>query len=206
METVRTSEVLESQILEDARAKAARILEAADKECRAVRAEWDRRDGEEARRLDAARASRVAAMRQDLEASLPLDFMRARLRFFQTSVSEALQGVFASLDAREIGRLIGGQVARASFAFINQRLVLWCASIDDQEARKIVTASIPGAVVEQVKALTGESAAETGKGLIVETSDGSRRFRATVHEVSALLLEDHREELVKALFGKDVQK
>jgi len=206
METVRTSEVLESQIMEDARAKAKRILGTADKECESVRAEWERRDAEEARRLEAARAARIAAMRADLEASLPLDFLRSRLGFFQKSVHSALEKLFMSLDARELGRVISAQVARASFAFINRRLIVWCAGIPDQEALRVVTSSIPGAIVEEVRRLPSESAAAAVKGLIVETADGSRRFRATLQELSGLLLEEHREELVKALFGKDVQR
>ena len=205
METVRTSEVLESQILDDARAKAARILESADKECAAVRAGWDRRGSEEVRRLEAVRAARIAALRHDLEASLPLDFLRSRLGFFQKAVSAALEGFFASLDAQELARIIGRQLAKASFAFINQRLVVWTAGVSDGDARKIVTGSIPGAVVQELKPLPPETAVETGTGLIVETSDGSRRFRATLQELTALLLEEHREELVKALFGKDVK-
>jgi vacuolar-type H+-ATPase subunit E/Vma4 len=206
METVRTSEALESQILDDARAKAARILEAADKECSGVSAEWDRRGSEEVRRLEAVRAARIGALRQDLEASLPLDFLRSRLGFFQKSVSAALDGFFASLDAGELGRLIGRQLATASFAFINQRLVVWTSGIAEGEARRIVTESIPGAVVQEVRQLPPESAAEAGTGLVVETADGSRRFRATLQELAALLLEEHREELVTALFGKDVLK
>jgi vacuolar-type H+-ATPase subunit E/Vma4 len=206
METVRTSEVLESQILEDARAKAKRIREAADKECAAVSAEWERKDAEEARRLDAVRESRIAALRGDLEASLPLDFMRSRLDFFQASVSGALEKLFLSLDARELGRVIGRQVSRASSAFINQHLVVSCAGLSEAEARAIVAGSIPGAVIQEVKTLGAESASETGKGLVVETADGSRRFRATLQELSTLLLEDHREAVLKALFGKDVLK
>jgi len=206
METVRTSEALESQILEDAHAKAKRTREKADKECEAIRGEWARRDADGVQRLDAAREARIGAMREDLEASLPLDFMRSRLAFFQKSVTDALEKLYASLDARELGRVIGSQVARAAFAFINQHLVVWCSGIPDQEARGIVTGNIPGAIVQEVKQLPPESAAETGKGLVLETSDGSRRFRATLQELSALLLEEHREELVRALFGKDVQK
>jgi hypothetical protein len=57
-----------------------------------------------------------------------------------------------------------------------------------------------------VTALSSDQAAEAGKGLIVETADGSRRFRATLRELSDLLLEEHREELVTALLGKDVLK
>ena len=49
MEILRTSDAMESQILEDARNKARRLLEAADKECSAVRAEWQRTLQEESR-------------------------------------------------------------------------------------------------------------------------------------------------------------
>jgi vacuolar-type H+-ATPase subunit E/Vma4 len=206
METVRTSDVLESQILDDARAKAKRIREAADKECAAVSTEWERKDAEEARRLDAVRESRIAALRGDLEASLPLDFMRSRLDFFQSRVSGALEKLLLSLDPRERARVIGRQISKASFAFINQHLAVSLAGISEAEARAIVAESIPGAVIDEVKPISGEAASETGTGLIVETVDRSRRFRATLKELSALLLEDNREDLVQALFGKDVLK
>ncbi len=206
METVRTSEVLESQILEDARAKAKRILGAADKECETVRAEWARRDAEEVRRLDAVQEARMAGMRHDLEASLPLDFMRARLSFFQKAVSAALEGLFKALDGQEMGRVIGGQIARASFAFAGQELVVWRAGLSEEEARRIVTAGVPEAAVREVRQLPPEQAAETGTGIVVETADGSRKFRATLQELSALLLEEYREELLTALFGKEARK
>jgi len=206
METVRTSEVLESQILEDARAKAKRLRDSAEKECTAIRAEAERRDAEEAHRLDSARAARVAALRADHEAALPLDFMRSRLEFFQKAVSGALEELFASFGEEELDRVLGRQVARASFAFITQRLVLRCAGISEQQARRIVTASVPGAEIREVHPLPAEEAAEAGKGLFVETADGSRRFRATLRELTALLLEEHREEIVTALLGKDVLK
>jgi V/A-type H+-transporting ATPase subunit E len=206
METVKTSEVLESQILEDARAKAKRLLQSADKECTAIRAEADARDADESRRLDAARDARLAALRSDHEAALPLDFMRLRLESLEKAVGGALEEMFASLGADELQGVIGGQVSRGAFAFINRRLVVRCSGLSEQDARRIVETRVKGATVSAVTALTPEQAAETGTGLIVETDDGSRRFRATLHELTALLLEEHREELVTALLGKDVLK
>ena len=44
-----------------------------------------------------------------------------------------------------------------------------------------------------------------GKGVILETVDGSRRYRGTLNELTGLLLEEYREELMTALLGKDVQ-
>jgi vacuolar-type H+-ATPase subunit E/Vma4 len=205
METVKTSEALEAQILEDARGKARRLLEAAQKECAFIRAEADRRDQEEVRRLQGVRDARLAAMRSDLEASVPLDVKRLRLEFFQKSVNKALEDLFASLDSRERARVIGGLVARAASAFINQRLVVGCSGVEPQEARRIIAANVAGAQVQDAAPLAPEEAADAGTGLIVETADRSRRLRATLKELTAQLLEEHREELVKALFGKDVQ-
>ena len=148
----------------------------------------------------------MAALRADHEAALPLDFMRSRLEFLQKAVSGALEEMFASLSADELDRVIGRQVARASFAFIDQHLVVKCAGMSEQAARRIVTANVPGAEMRSVTPLPAEQAEESGTGLIVETEDGSRRFRATLRELTALLLEEHREELVTALLGKDVLK
>ena len=205
METVKTSEALEKQILDDARAKARRIREAAEKERAAILAEVERRDAEEVNRLEAAGKARLAALRADLEASLPLELKRLRLDFFQKAVVEALEELFRSLDASELDRVLGGLVARAAFAFINQRLAVRCSGISPEEARRIVAANVAGAQVEECAALDVEQAADAGTGVFVQTADGSRRLRATLKELTSLLLEEHREQLVRELFGKDVQ-
>ncbi len=205
METLKNSEALEAQILEDARAKARRIMEAAKKESAAIRADADRREQAETARLEAARDARLAKMRADLEASIPLDVKRLRLEFYQKKVEGALQELFQGLGARERAQVLGGLVARAAFAFTNQHLVVRCSGIPAEEARHIVTSNVTGAQVNEVPALPAEESAETGPGIFVETADGSRRLRATLRELTALLLEEHREQLVKALFGSDVQ-
>jgi len=205
METVKTSEALEKQILDDARAKTRRIREAAEKERAAILAEVERRDAEEVNRLEAAGNTRLAALRADLEASLPLELKRLRLGFFQKAVVDALEQLFRSLDAGELDRVLGGLVALAAFAFINQHLVVRCSGITTEEGRRIVTANVAGALVDESTALDADQAADAGTGLFVETADGSRRLRATLKELTSLLLEEHREQLVRELFGKDVR-
>jgi V/A-type H+/Na+-transporting ATPase subunit E len=204
METVKSSEALESQILEDARAKARRILESADRECAAIRADWDRKAAEEARKLDAAGAARMEAMRQELASSLPLENMRARLSFIQKAVSDAMKELFDALSPADLARIIGGQLARVAAPFKGDTVTAWASDIDAEAARKIINESLPETRVAEVKRLPAEAAEESGKGLILESTDGSKRFRGTLNEVAALLLEDDREELVTALFGKDV--
>ncbi len=205
METVKTSEALEKQILDDAKAKARRIRENAEKERAAILAEVERRDAEEVGRLEGAGKARLAALRADLEASLPLDLKRLRLGFFQKAVVDALEELFRSLDAGELDRVLGGLVARAAFAFVNQHLVVRCSGISPEEARRIVTANVAGAEVDEAAPLDAEQAADAGAGLFVETADGGRRLRATLKELTSRMLEEHREQLVRELYGKDVQ-
>lgn len=204
METVKSSEALEKQILDDARAKARRIREAAEKERAAILAEAEHRDAEELARLDGAGKARLAALRADLEASLPLDVKRLRLDFFQKQVEGALHELFGSLEPRELDRVLGGLVGRAAFAFVNQRVVVRCSGISPEEGRRIVNANVSGVQVQESTTMDARTAEEAGVGLLLETADGSRLLRATLKELTSLLLEDHREQLVQELFGKDV--
>ena len=181
METVKTSEALESQILEDARAKAKRIRDAAEKECAAIHAEGERRDAEESRRLDAGREAPTGrACAPTSKLPCPWTSCGPAWSFSRRRSTVPSRSCSRSFSAGELDGVIGRQVARAAFAFINQRLVVQSAGISAEEARRIVTANVPGAEIHSVTALPAEEAAEAGKGLIVETEDGSRRFRATL--------------------------
>ena len=205
MEIVKTGELLESQIIEDARARARRLLEAADDECKAIHAEGEARLQEEVRLADRAQEARRATLRRELDASLPLDFRRTRLAFLQESVEKGLAAYFASLSSEDLARIIGRQLSRGAAAFAGKRIVLRYAGMDPARARRAAAESLPDASVEAVSEMTPQEAEAAGKGLIVECSDGSRRCRATIGEITINLLEEHREELVTALYGKDTQ-
>jgi len=210
MEVVKSSEALESQILDDARGKANRILQEADREAEAISEEWRKKAELEAKRLDAERDSRIAAIRQELEASLPLDYMRARLSYIQETLTKALSEMFASLTPADLARIIGGHLGSIPPVFGSTPLVVSAIGIPPAEAKRIVEKNIRGAVVGEVKSMEGAAEGRQAadgapdRGLIVETSDGRIRFRGTINELTALLLEEHREELVEALLGKDV--
>jgi vacuolar-type H+-ATPase subunit E/Vma4 len=205
MEILRTSDAMESQILEDARNKARRLLEAADKECNAVRLEWQRTLQGETGRLDAVRDGRLAALRQELASSLPLEYLRARLVFIQEAVAGALRDLFEGLSSADLDRIVAQMLARAAEAFNGARVAVSFAGMSADAARRIVQESIPGAVVEDVTKLPEEAAALSGKGVILETVGGSTRYRGTLNELTGILLEEYREELMTALFGSDVQ-
>jgi vacuolar-type H+-ATPase subunit E/Vma4 len=197
---------MESQVREDTRNKARRLLEAADNECAAIRNEWQRKVQQESERLDAARDGRRTALRQELASSLPLEFLRTKLVFIQEAVAGALRDLFGGLSDVELDQIIGRMLRRATEAFQGVRVAISCAGMGAERARRIVQESMPGCVVVEAKQLSEEEAGLAGKGVILDAIDGSRRYRGTLNEMTGLLLEEHREELMVALLGKDVQK
>jgi V/A-type H+-transporting ATPase subunit E len=209
MEVLKTSETLEKQILEDARKKASRVLEGAEREIASIRAEWEAKADKEKQRLEAECDAKIAALRREIASSLPLDFMRTRLASIERTLSGALAEVFNGMPDEELARVIGLLLGRAASAFRGARLVVTCEGLPSELAGRIVRESIRDAVVEKV---TAEPSSQPGganpsglprKGIIVATTDGRVRFRGTVKEIAAILMEERREELVTALLGKD---
>jgi vacuolar-type H+-ATPase subunit E/Vma4 len=201
VEIHKTSETLEQQILEDARRKASRVLEAAEKDARAIASEWEAKDRDEAARVDSEAEARCRALRQELESSLPLDFMRTRLAATEHAVRESLAELFTGMDGTEAARVLGRLLARATRAFAGTRVVVRCRGLDPGAARGLVVAALPGASVDEVREEPAGEEGARGRGLVVETADGRVRCRATLAELTDLLLEDRRAELVTALFG-----
>jgi V/A-type H+-transporting ATPase subunit E len=205
VEVVKTSEELEKQILEDARKKAAKILETADKECAQIRAQWSSKLEEESRNAEEDCARKIGAMRAELDAALPLDFMRTRLAFTEEALRSQLDGFFASLSAAEISRIILTLIKRVSQVFAGKNVKAFVGGLEAKTAEKMLREQIPGVTVAQIKPISeagGRKAAKDSQGIIIETEDEKIRYRGTFGELRLILMEDHREELMSALLGK----
>jgi V/A-type H+-transporting ATPase subunit E len=210
MEILKTSEALETQILEDARKKASRVLEAVDKEIEAMRAAEEARAAGETKRLDAECEAKLRALRQELASSLPLDFMRTRLAATEQTLREALEEFFTSMKADELERILAAMLRKPAAAFRGTRVTVSCTGIDAAAARRIVQAAMPDAAIEDVQLRTdppkgGGPAERTATGIILATVDRRIRFRATLDELAGLLMEERRGELATALLGKDAE-
>ncbi len=201
MEVLKSGEALEKQVLEDARAKASRILTEADRECQALRDEGHRRTDQDIRRIEADRDSKTAAVRQELAATVPLDLMRARLSYIQESVSRAMKEYFAAFTPSDLGRIIGGMLRRMPPVFQGAKATVYVAGMSPKDAKRVVEENVPGVGVEAVKDLPAE---DGDTGMVLETTDRRIRFRGTLLELGTQLMEKYREELAIALLGRDV--
>jgi V/A-type H+-transporting ATPase subunit E len=196
MEVLNTGEELGRQILEDARKKASRLLEAADRECAAVCEEVRKATDAESARLAAERDRRRAALRTEMEAALPLDFLRRRLTFIQDTVVVALRTFLAGLSVDDLAAVIERRVRRASAAFEGRTIAVRRGGIDEARVRALLGRAAPGVGIDTVQEIAD------GRGVEIESSDGRVRFRCTTAELEAELLEDRREELAVAALGR----
>jgi len=205
MEVIKSGDALEKQVLEDARTKASHILAEAERECDAIREEWRRRTEAEMRKMQQNRETRTEAIRSELAASLPLDFMRARLSYMQGALDSALQDFFSRLSATDLATIIGNLLKRMPPVFRGTTAVVFACGLAPNEARKIVEENVLGVTVQDVKEMAqGQTGDGRDVGLVLETTDGRIRFRGTLRELSSQLLEQYREELAEALLGRDV--
>ncbi len=197
MEVLNTGEELGRQILEDARKKASRLLEAADRECAAIREESRKAADGDIARLAADRDRRLAAMRTEMEATLPLDFLRTRLAFIQETVDATLRTYLAGLSDDDLAAVIERRVRRAAAAFAGRTITVRRAGIDEARVRAFLGRALPGVGIDAMPVLAD------GRGVEIEATDGRVRFRCTTDEFASEMLEDRREELAAAALGRE---
>ncbi len=128
--------------------------------------------------------------------------MRARLAFIQEKITTALKELFDAMSPAELAAVLRNLLQRATKPFQGTTVVVSCTGMDAAAASRLVKESMPGVTVKEAKPADASDA--PGKGILLTTVDRRLRYRATLGEVTVQLLEEHREELVAALLGKDV--
>jgi V/A-type H+-transporting ATPase subunit E len=203
VEVLRTGEELERQILEDARRKASRTLEAAEKESQAIRGELEAQLARDVGRVEADRDRRIAALHAELEAQLPLDFMRARLAWVDGAVKRALRELFASMPGSEITAMLASRMRAAAGQFGDREVTVAWSGLTAEAARTLVEGALPRVRIVSVRAREAQHGEELTTGVLVESTDGRLRFRCTLAEIESQLLEELREEVAEALLGRE---
>jgi vacuolar-type H+-ATPase subunit E/Vma4 len=111
MEELQSSELLDREILEDARRKAQRALRNADEAVSRSKANWEKKTAADIAALRGLYTQRLAANRAELEARLPLDKKRCRLALVDRLLSGAKDSYLKSLDKGRSLKLLGARLA-----------------------------------------------------------------------------------------------
>lgn len=215
MEELRSTDVLDREILEDARKKARRILKTADDAASAGEAAWEKKKQETLEELKKKYAARLDQGRKEIMARLPLDKQRLRSRHIESLLHSAMDEFLTALPESSTTALLERELTlRAEELSASEPApgegggsgfkVLF-RGISEAQAASLVEKIFPaagGSGEERLfeRAAPGSALSGSFPALLVETP--WVRLSVSVDAAAASLLRDKRAELVTALLGE----
>lgn len=207
MEELRSTEILDKEIHEDARKKAERILANADSECAKVLAGVDGRISAIRKEKEAYYKEKLAALKKDSDAAVPLEQERFLVSFEGHSVMSAINRYLQNIGSEKQQQLIEKLVKGYKKVFENKKLTARLINFDFNAGKEMLENIFGKENVFSCSELDFSKSnleepegLEIHKGILLEAEDGSVRCRATLGEVIAELLDTHSEELAVTLF------
>jgi vacuolar-type H+-ATPase subunit E/Vma4 len=213
MEELQSTEVLDREILEDARRKAQRLLKTADETAASATASWAKKTERALVKLRKNYERRLEQSREEIMARLPLDKRRSRLEKIESLLQNAAGTYLGALPREKILSLLKTELAKRiaeiscgevpDAALSAGPLTVSSRGLEPEELKALLDVVLPGAA--WVSASEGANLPDVPGGFPAIRIDGPA-WRATVSvesEVKALLL-DKRAELAEALIGAEV--
>jgi hypothetical protein len=203
MEELQSTEILDREILEDARKKAGRILKAADETAAANAALWDKKTGEALTELRGRYAGMLEKASAEIMARLPLDERRARSEIIEGLLSGAAGDWASGLGRERILAVLERELTRyaAECPEIREEksIAVFLHNLKKNDAGPLLKKLFPAAAAEYRE----EPALHRYPEIIIDTK--KVRITSSIKMLLDSLLLDKREELVSALIGEGAE-
>jgi len=208
MEELQSTEILDREILEDARKKAQRILKTADETIRAQTSEWEKKTVESIGELEKKYREQKEAEVEKVMARLPIDKLRSKVEKIDSMLQSAVEAWYGSLNRSRIIELLTGEFAKRidsceefssdngqkkSTAKTSQIRALY-SGLSQKEAETTLKVVGWPCVMEE------KTSVNNYPSIVLETGDV--RITASIQETVNFLLQEKRAELVDALLGR----
>ncbi len=198
MEELRSTEILDREIQEDARKKAARMIADAEKQAEEIRSAVKERIQKAREERQSVYAAKEAAFKADAQAAVPLKQERFLAAYEDSAVTDAINEYIAGLNPAKKLELVKKLLAKYAPAFKNKKINAVVNGFDIKTIKDALEAEAgKGNVLSCEKAPKGENF----EGCIIETEDKSVKCRATISELVNRIVDTDRYELAAALFG-----
>lgn len=212
MEELQSTEVLDREILEDARKKARRILKTAEETLETQDAAWEEKLARSAAELREKYEGRIAAAREEILARLPLDKRRARSERIESLLQSAVGEYLGSLERERVLSLLEAGLRRGFEEYARYGEApdpapqLRYRGLERHEAEALLKRVLPSGTepagirwdIREADAAAGL----WGKFPALQVITRAVRINASIEGAAETLLEDKRAELVSALLGE----
>ncbi|MFP3088821.1 ATPase [Treponema sp. TIM-1] len=207
MEELRSTDILDREILEDARRKAYRILKTADDTVQSAEELWKKKTEDAVADIGRRYERREEQTRTEIMARLPLDKRRIRSEKVESFLQSAIEGYLTGLSRERILSLLEEELAkrfRKCPELEDPRqgeLPVIYRGLTQEEVRGLLQRVFPQGVWVLKQAEPGFRLPGTFPALVADTQ--AVRIIASIDGIARELLEDKRAELVAALLGED---
>ena len=202
MEELQSSEILEREILEDARKKASRILKTADDTVNAKNAEWGKKTKDLINDLEARHNGQNKLAEEKLMARLPVDKLRARIEKIEDLLHFSVESWYHNLSKDYIHELLKYE--------LKERIDFHEEILSSENINVYYTALDPSNVESILKNYFKNYSMEKSPGsgyfpsITLETENV--RITASIQDVINFYLQEKREELIEAMIGSGLSE
>jgi len=198
MEELQSTEILDREILEDARRKALRILKTADDTIHVQSAEWEKKTLESMNELEKKYNEQKKAEAEKIMARLPIDKLRIKVEKIESLLSSAVETWYESLSRQKILDMLKNELSKRialceEFSSSSQNHAYY-NGLEKQEAQAVLK------VVKGVYNIEEVPSVSHYPSITLET--GNVRVIASIQKMADFFLQEKRAELVEALVGQ----
>ena len=209
MEELKSTEVLDREILEDARKKAFRILKTADETVEAQKRSWDEKIGKTVGTVREAYAEKRKRTGEEILARLPLDKRRLRTETSEACLIKAMDDFLRSRGREKLLRVLERELricveacagSGEKIAAGGSKPVLLYSGQSLSEARSVAEKVFAANISDWV--LKDDPQPHEFPSIVVNSP--ALKITASVENAASDLLKDRRAELAAALLGEGV--
>ena len=220
MEELRSTEVLDREILEDARKKAYRILKTADETIAAQNRDWEKKISASVDSIRKIYSERIKKSEGEILARLPLDKRRLRSQRDEGFLQKAMRDFLRGLERKELldivkselyerlktcsvgaGSVLTGSVSTGSVEGEKPECIY--SGLSQEEAGGILSDVLAAFTPAPGNVTMKEGANRSEFPSIVINTRGIK-ITASVENAAGALVKDKRAELAAALLGEGV--
>lgn len=210
MEVLRATEILENEINENAKKKAACILAEAESECKKIAENIDNRIAAMEKEEEFFLQKQLTAIKMGMEAAISLNKVRFLAEYTNKTVISAIHDYLNALDEKKQLQLIQRQLERFAPVLEGKKLAVEILGFGEKAVEPVLAGvfgkgAIASCQLVDSKLAMGSDVWNQGglgvsKGILVRTEDSSVRCHVTFDDIVRQLLEHHGSELASTLF------
>ena len=205
MEELRSAEILDKEIQDDARKKAEKILRNADSQCDQIMAQVESRLEEAKKEKEIYFNQKADQVKKDLDSSMPLEKSRFLVSYISSSIAKGINEYFKKISSEKRFELAVSLLNQFSNLVSDRTFDAAVYGFDPAYVKSTLSSKVKINSCSSVEFAKSGSEAVDGieihEGVILLSEDKSVKIRLTLEEVITELIDKYRKELAVTLFG-----